>query len=163
MQWFTAWQVDLQVHLIISHQMCPCSKPNDTDSYSNETLQTTTTTVKPTTPTAPTPKPILPVQTGVKAQEEEQSSGLTIFFSLLVIGMYFSSASSLIVCQTKFSFQWPTSVHPSQRTDDCHPSVYSNCMIPQPGIAISVVIAKHITLCVFSKWWPAMYSLLAVD
>ncbi|XP_075884646.1 sodium/hydrogen exchanger 8 [Nelusetta ayraudi] len=63
------------------------SKPNDTDSYSNETLQTTTTTVKPTTPTAPTPKPILPVQTGVKAQEEEQSSGLTIFFSLLVIGI----------------------------------------------------------------------------
>lgn len=67
-----------------------CSKSNDTDSYSNETLQTTTTTVKPTTPTAPTPKPILPVQTGVKAQEEEQSSGLTIFFSLLVIGMYIS-------------------------------------------------------------------------
>uniref|UniRef100_A0A3Q3XEE0 Sodium/hydrogen exchanger n=1 Tax=Mola mola TaxID=94237 RepID=A0A3Q3XEE0_MOLML len=44
-------------------------------------------TVKPTTPTIPTPKPILPVQTGVKAQEEEQSSGLTIFFSLLVIGI----------------------------------------------------------------------------
>ncbi|CAG11259.1 unnamed protein product, partial [Tetraodon nigroviridis] len=35
----------------------------------------------------PTPKPILPLQTGVKAQEEEQSSGLTIFFSLLVIGI----------------------------------------------------------------------------
>uniref|UniRef100_A0A3B4ZD35 Sodium/hydrogen exchanger n=1 Tax=Seriola lalandi dorsalis TaxID=1841481 RepID=A0A3B4ZD35_SERLL len=43
--------------------------------------------VKPTTPAPPTPKPILPVQTGVKAQEEEQSSGLTIFFSLLVIGI----------------------------------------------------------------------------
>uniref|UniRef100_A0A3B3RT22 Sodium/hydrogen exchanger n=1 Tax=Paramormyrops kingsleyae TaxID=1676925 RepID=A0A3B3RT22_9TELE len=36
---------------------------------------------------APTPKPILPVHTGVKAQEEEQSSGMTIFFSLLVIGI----------------------------------------------------------------------------
>uniref|UniRef100_A0A8D3CRR1 Sodium/hydrogen exchanger n=1 Tax=Scophthalmus maximus TaxID=52904 RepID=A0A8D3CRR1_SCOMX len=56
--------------------------------YSNETLHTAATTaVKPTTPAPPTPKPILPVQTGVKAQEEEQSSGLTIFFSLLVIGI----------------------------------------------------------------------------
>uniref|UniRef100_A0A3Q3ICF4 Sodium/hydrogen exchanger n=1 Tax=Monopterus albus TaxID=43700 RepID=A0A3Q3ICF4_MONAL len=43
--------------------------------------------VKPTTPAPPSPKPILPVQTGVKAQEEEQSSGMTIFFSLLVIGI----------------------------------------------------------------------------
>uniref|UniRef100_A0A8D3BZ95 Sodium/hydrogen exchanger n=1 Tax=Scophthalmus maximus TaxID=52904 RepID=A0A8D3BZ95_SCOMX len=61
---------------------------NDTDHYSNETLHTAATTaVKPTTPAPPTPKPILPVQTGVKAQEEEQSSGLTIFFSLLVIGI----------------------------------------------------------------------------
>lgn len=35
----------------------------------------------------PTPaKPILPVQTGVQAQQEEQSSGMTIFFSLLVLG-----------------------------------------------------------------------------
>lgn len=66
--------------------LCPCSKSNDTDNYNNETLHSTTQTVKPTTPTIPTPKPILPVQTGVKAQEEEQSSGLTIFFSLLVIG-----------------------------------------------------------------------------
>ncbi|XP_045913572.1 sodium/hydrogen exchanger 8 isoform X2 [Micropterus dolomieu] len=63
------------------------SKSNDTDNYSNETLHSTTPTVKPTTPTPPTLKPILPVQTGVKAQEEEQSSGLTIFFSLLVIGI----------------------------------------------------------------------------
>ncbi|KAM4563067.1 sodium/hydrogen exchanger 8 [Odontesthes bonariensis] len=63
------------------------SKSNDTTgSYSNETHHTTTAT-KPTTPPPPTPKPILPVQTGVKAQEEEQSSGLTIFFSLLVIGI----------------------------------------------------------------------------
>uniref|UniRef100_A0A4W6DY63 Sodium/hydrogen exchanger n=1 Tax=Lates calcarifer TaxID=8187 RepID=A0A4W6DY63_LATCA len=62
-------------------------KYNDTDTYSNETLHSTTPTAKPTTPTPPTVKPILPVQTGVKAQEEEQSSGLTIFFSLLVIGI----------------------------------------------------------------------------
>ncbi|XP_041526298.1 sodium/hydrogen exchanger 8 isoform X1 [Microtus oregoni] len=35
----------------------------------------------------PTPaKPILPVQTGEQAQQEEQSSGMTIFFSLLVLG-----------------------------------------------------------------------------
>ncbi|XP_003963383.1 sodium/hydrogen exchanger 8 [Takifugu rubripes] len=63
------------------------SKSNDTETYNNETLLSTTPTVKPTTPALPTPKPILPVQTGVKAQEEEQSSGLTIFFSLLVIGI----------------------------------------------------------------------------
>ncbi|KAK2851521.1 hypothetical protein Q5P01_007797 [Channa striata] len=63
------------------------SKSNDTENYSNDTLHSTTTPVKPTTPAPPTPKPILPVQTGVKAQEEEQSSGLTIFFSLLVIGI----------------------------------------------------------------------------
>uniref|UniRef100_A0A669ETN6 Solute carrier family 9 member 8 n=1 Tax=Oreochromis niloticus TaxID=8128 RepID=A0A669ETN6_ORENI len=64
------------------------SKSNDTtDNYSNDTLHSTTTTVKPTTPAPPTVKPILPVQTGVKAQEEEQSSGMTIFFSLLVIGI----------------------------------------------------------------------------
>uniref|UniRef100_A0A671WM39 Sodium/hydrogen exchanger 8 n=1 Tax=Sparus aurata TaxID=8175 RepID=A0A671WM39_SPAAU len=62
-------------------------KSNDTEPYSNETLHSTTPAVKPTTPAPPTPKPILPVQTGVKAQEEEQSSGLTIFFSLLVIGI----------------------------------------------------------------------------
>ncbi|KAG8002610.1 Sodium/hydrogen exchanger 8 [Nibea albiflora] len=63
------------------------SKSNDTDNSSNETLPSTTPAVKPTTPAPPTLKPILPVQTGVKAQEEEQSSGLTIFFSLLVIGI----------------------------------------------------------------------------
>lgn len=66
----------------------PVSKSNDTtDNYSNETLHSTKTAAKPTTAAPPTPKPILPVQTGVKAQEEEQSSGLTIFFSLLVIGI----------------------------------------------------------------------------
>ncbi|XP_075957237.1 sodium/hydrogen exchanger 8 [Anarhichas minor] len=62
-------------------------KSNVTDTSSNETLLSTTPAVKPTTPAPPTAKPILPVQTGVKAQEEEQSSGLTIFFSLLVIGI----------------------------------------------------------------------------
>uniref|UniRef100_A0A673AGS0 Sodium/hydrogen exchanger n=1 Tax=Sphaeramia orbicularis TaxID=375764 RepID=A0A673AGS0_9TELE len=62
-------------------------KSNDTDNYSNDTLHSTTPAVKPTTMAPPTPKPILPVQTGVKAQEEEQSSGMTIFFSLLVIGI----------------------------------------------------------------------------
>lgn len=66
----------------------PLSKSNDTtENYSNETFHSSTANTKPTTPAPPTPKPILPVQTGVKAQEEEQSSGLTIFFSLLVIGI----------------------------------------------------------------------------
>ncbi|CAN9515534.1 unnamed protein product [Ophioblennius macclurei] len=64
------------------------SKSNDTtENYSNETIHSSTTNAKPTIPAPPTSKPILPVQTGVKAQEEEQSSGLTIFFSLLVIGI----------------------------------------------------------------------------
>ncbi|CAB1336078.1 unnamed protein product [Coregonus sp. 'balchen'] len=57
---------------------------NDTDNYSNGTLHATTVGVKATP--KPTPKPILP-GAGVKAQEEEQSSGMTIFFSLLVIGI----------------------------------------------------------------------------
>uniref|UniRef100_A0A6Q2Z799 Sodium/hydrogen exchanger n=1 Tax=Esox lucius TaxID=8010 RepID=A0A6Q2Z799_ESOLU len=51
----------------------------------NDTLHPTTAVVKATP--KPTPKPILP-GAGVKAQEEEQSSGMTIFFSLLVIGQY---------------------------------------------------------------------------
>lgn len=63
------------------------SKSNNTDVFNNETLHSPTTANKPTTLSPPTAKPILPVQTGVKAQEEEQSSGLTIFFSLLVIGI----------------------------------------------------------------------------
>ncbi|XP_014851548.1 PREDICTED: sodium/hydrogen exchanger 8 isoform X1 [Poecilia mexicana] len=58
-----------------------------TENYSNETHHSTAAAAKPTTPAPPTPKPILPVQTGVKAQEEEQSSGLSIFFSLLVVGI----------------------------------------------------------------------------
>ncbi|KAL1249467.1 hypothetical protein QQF64_020472 [Cirrhinus molitorella] len=60
---------------------------NDTESSSNDTVQPTTPVPKPTTPEPPKNEPILPVQTGVKAQEEEQSSGMSIFFSLLVIGI----------------------------------------------------------------------------
>ncbi|XP_072553310.1 sodium/hydrogen exchanger 8 [Salminus brasiliensis] len=58
---------------------------NATSNSTNDTLHTTAPLTKATT--LPTPKPILPVQTGVKAQEEEQSSGMSIFFSLLVIGI----------------------------------------------------------------------------
>ncbi|XP_024998027.1 sodium/hydrogen exchanger 8 isoform X4 [Gallus gallus] len=46
------------------------------------TLAATTKLVMPTPA-----KPILPVQTGVQAQQEEQSSGMTIFFSLLVLAI----------------------------------------------------------------------------
>ncbi len=59
---------------------------NDTESSSNDTVQSTTPVPKPTTPEPPKKEPILPEQMGVKAQEEEQSSGMSIFFSLLVIG-----------------------------------------------------------------------------
>ncbi|NXO29802.1 SL9A8 protein, partial [Cisticola juncidis] len=59
---------------------------NATHEAINATLHTllaaTTKLVAPTPP-----KPILPVQTGVQAQQEEQSSGMTIFFSLLVIAI----------------------------------------------------------------------------
>ncbi|XP_065138670.1 sodium/hydrogen exchanger 8 isoform X1 [Paramisgurnus dabryanus] len=60
---------------------------NDTETSSNETTQTSTLAPKHTTSAPLKNEPILPVQTGVKAQEEEQSSGMTIFFSLLVIGI----------------------------------------------------------------------------
>lgn len=64
---------------------CPDRSGNATHEAINATLHTllaaTTRLVAPTPP-----KPILPVQTGVQAQQEEQSSGMTIFFSLLVIG-----------------------------------------------------------------------------
>ncbi|XP_076132280.1 sodium/hydrogen exchanger 8 [Alosa pseudoharengus] len=63
------------------------NRQNDTENSSNDTLHPTTHATKAATPVPPTVKPILPVQTGVKAQEEEQSSGMTIFFSLLVIGI----------------------------------------------------------------------------
>ncbi|XP_055043323.1 sodium/hydrogen exchanger 8 [Misgurnus anguillicaudatus] len=60
---------------------------NDTETSSNETTQTSTPAPKHTTSAPLKNEPILPEQTGVKAQEEEQSSGMTIFFSLLVIGI----------------------------------------------------------------------------
>ncbi|KAK7128374.1 hypothetical protein R3I94_016826 [Phoxinus phoxinus] len=60
---------------------------NDTEMSSNDTVQSTTAVPKPATPEPPKNEPILPEQMGVKAQEEEQSSGMTIFFSLLVIGI----------------------------------------------------------------------------
>lgn len=60
---------------------------NATETPGNETFRSTTPAAKATTSTPPTVKPILPVQTGVKAQEEEQSSGMSIFFNLLVIGI----------------------------------------------------------------------------
>ncbi|KAG2461279.1 SL9A8 protein, partial [Polypterus senegalus] len=61
---------------------------NDTQDVANITIQTTTIANRVTAVVPPTqPKPILPVQTGVQAQEEEQSSGMTIFFSLLVIAV----------------------------------------------------------------------------
>uniref|UniRef100_A0A3Q2Y7S7 Sodium/hydrogen exchanger n=1 Tax=Hippocampus comes TaxID=109280 RepID=A0A3Q2Y7S7_HIPCM len=62
-------------------------KTNDTDNRANESIHFTSSSTKPTMPAPPNPKAILPVQTGVQAQEEEQSNGLTIFFSLLVIGI----------------------------------------------------------------------------
>ncbi|RLV88302.1 hypothetical protein DV515_00015461 [Chloebia gouldiae] len=70
-----------------NHMLCyPDRSANATHEVINATLHTllaaTTKLVAPTPP-----KPILPVQTGVQAQQEEQSSGMTIFFSLLVIAI----------------------------------------------------------------------------
>ncbi|XP_045151083.1 sodium/hydrogen exchanger 8 isoform X3 [Echinops telfairi] len=60
--------------------------PNTTHESLNATLHTTL--VITTKLVLPTPaKPILPVQTGEQAQQEEQSSGMTIFFSLLVLAI----------------------------------------------------------------------------
>uniref|UniRef100_A0A4X1UFH3 Sodium/hydrogen exchanger n=5 Tax=Sus scrofa TaxID=9823 RepID=A0A4X1UFH3_PIG len=60
--------------------------PNTTHEGFNVTLHTTP--VVTTKLVLPTPaKPILPVQTGEQAQQEEQSSGMTIFFSLLVLAI----------------------------------------------------------------------------
>ncbi|XP_012972111.1 sodium/hydrogen exchanger 8 isoform X2 [Mesocricetus auratus] len=59
---------------------------NTTHGSFNFTLHTTLgVTTKPVLPTPA--KPILPVQTGEQAQQEEQSSGMTIFFSLLVLAI----------------------------------------------------------------------------
>ena len=63
----------------------PDRSANATHEVINVTLHTTLAAT--TKLVVPTPaKPILPVQTGVQAQQEEQSSGMTIFFSLLVLG-----------------------------------------------------------------------------
>lgn len=63
----------------------PDRSANATQEVINVTLHTTLAAT--TKLVVPTPaKPILPVQTGVQAQQEEQSSGMTIFFSLLVLG-----------------------------------------------------------------------------
>ncbi|XP_023389829.1 sodium/hydrogen exchanger 8 isoform X1 [Pteropus vampyrus] len=60
--------------------------PNTTHEGFNVTLHTTL--VVTTKLVLPTPaKPILPVQTGEQAQQEEQSSGMTIFFTLLVLAI----------------------------------------------------------------------------
>ncbi|CAH2303284.1 sodium hydrogen exchanger 8 [Pelobates cultripes] len=59
---------------------------NDTNGDFNSTLFTTlTVATKLVLPTLA--KPIIPVQTGVQAQQEEQSSGMSIFFSLLVLAI----------------------------------------------------------------------------
>ncbi|KAJ1123140.1 hypothetical protein NDU88_001613 [Pleurodeles waltl] len=59
---------------------------NGTHGDANLTLLTTLAIT--TKLVLPTPaKPILPVQTGVEAQQEEQSSGMSIFFSLLVLAI----------------------------------------------------------------------------
>uniref|UniRef100_A0AAY4CT66 Sodium/hydrogen exchanger n=1 Tax=Denticeps clupeoides TaxID=299321 RepID=A0AAY4CT66_9TELE len=72
------------------------SRLNDTN---NDTTHATTPATKAPTPAPPTAKPILPVQTGVKAQEEEQSSGMSIFFSLLVIGILMGAFIKIIEFQ----------------------------------------------------------------
>ncbi|XP_076875109.1 sodium/hydrogen exchanger 8 isoform X2 [Brachyhypopomus gauderio] len=89
------WWLDLHVRL------------NTTTNSSNDLVLSTTPAAKATTGAPPTVKPILPVQTGVKAQEEEQSSGMSIFFSLLVIGICIILVHLLI----KFKFHFlPESV-----------------------------------------------------
>ncbi|KAM3839800.1 sodium/hydrogen exchanger 8 isoform 2-T2 [Vipera latastei] len=66
--------------------MAQADFPNVTQDAFNFTLHTTLALT--TKLVLPTPaKPILPVQTGVQAQQEEQSSGMTIFFSLLVLAI----------------------------------------------------------------------------
>ncbi|XP_076875110.1 sodium/hydrogen exchanger 8 isoform X3 [Brachyhypopomus gauderio] len=83
------------------------SRLNTTTNSSNDLVLSTTPAAKATTGAPPTVKPILPVQTGVKAQEEEQSSGMSIFFSLLVIGICIILVHLLI----KFKFHFlPESV-----------------------------------------------------
>ncbi|XP_065138671.1 sodium/hydrogen exchanger 8 isoform X2 [Paramisgurnus dabryanus] len=78
---------------------------NDTETSSNETTQTSTLAPKHTTSAPLKNEPILPVQTGVKAQEEEQSSGMTIFFSLLVIGILMGAFIKIIESQQLASWK----------------------------------------------------------
>ncbi|XP_027279158.1 sodium/hydrogen exchanger 8 isoform X6 [Cricetulus griseus] len=69
---------------------------NTTHESFNFTLHTTLgVTTKLVLPTPA--KPILPVQTGEQAQQEEQSSGMTIFFSLLVLGLMLLTAICIIL------------------------------------------------------------------
>ncbi|XP_036862166.1 sodium/hydrogen exchanger 8 isoform X2 [Manis javanica] len=69
--------------------------PNTTHEGFNVTLRTTL--VVTTKLVLPTPaRPILPVQTGEQAQQEEQSSGMTIFFSLLVLGILMGAVIKII-------------------------------------------------------------------
>uniref|UniRef100_G1PRD3 Sodium/hydrogen exchanger n=1 Tax=Myotis lucifugus TaxID=59463 RepID=G1PRD3_MYOLU len=69
--------------------------PNTTHEGFNVTLHTSL--VVTTKLVLPTPaKPILPVQTGEQAQQEEQSSGMTIFFTLLVLEICFLLVHLLI-------------------------------------------------------------------
>ncbi|KAH1182405.1 hypothetical protein KIL84_010159 [Mauremys mutica] len=71
---------------------------NATHEVLNVTLHTTLSIT--TKLVVPTPaKPILPVQTGVQAQQEEQSSGMTIFFSLLVLGILMGAFIKIIESQ----------------------------------------------------------------
>ncbi|XP_066442893.1 sodium/hydrogen exchanger 8 isoform X3 [Eleutherodactylus coqui] len=58
---------------------------NDSHGGVNGTLSTILAITKLVLPTPA--KPIIPVQTGVQAQQEEQSSGMSIFFSLLVLAI----------------------------------------------------------------------------
>ncbi|XP_026942834.1 sodium/hydrogen exchanger 8 isoform X2 [Orcinus orca] len=60
--------------------------PNTTHEGFNVTLHTTLAVTTKLVRPSPA-KPILPVQTGQQAQQEEQSSGMTIFFSLLVLAI----------------------------------------------------------------------------
>ncbi|XP_029076316.1 sodium/hydrogen exchanger 8 isoform X2 [Monodon monoceros] len=59
---------------------------NTTHEGFNVTLHTTLAVTTKLVRPSPA-KPILPVQTGQQAQQEEQSSGMTIFFSLLVLAI----------------------------------------------------------------------------
>uniref|UniRef100_A0A803Y6I2 Sodium/hydrogen exchanger n=1 Tax=Meleagris gallopavo TaxID=9103 RepID=A0A803Y6I2_MELGA len=71
---------------------------NATREVVNVTLRTTLAAT--TKLVMPTPaKPIFPVQTGVQAQQEEQSSGMTIFFSLLVLGILMGAFIKIIEAQ----------------------------------------------------------------